>query len=237
MIDKIAEELQKLPLVNKAAYRRFVLEKCLVMKETLDEFQGYVTSAKESWQESEENDGVTSQMNQLKVEDVDEEEGDEDDDEDEEDDEREYTKDEVSVVEPAVALIQLALDTSKCSLNTMTIIADKIVANHLQSASSNTDVEVEVDENELVKACQLWVANISATVASMESNVIDFGAELYPPIDIEINSKFQQQRQLLLQDIQVSMQLLQDTRMNQVLEATQLAVIETLAQRYTSCNH
>lgn len=225
MIDRISEEVQKLPLINKAAYRRYIMEKCVAMKETLEEFDGYVKSAKESWKEDADEEGLVKKTEKLTVEDVD----DDDEDEEEEEDEREYTKEEVSVVEPSVELIRLTLNTSKATLNIMTSVADKVVAASSSSASS-----AEEDSVEAVKKCQYWVASLTQLVADLENDVIDFGSELYPPIVNEEGSTFQEQKQQLVSTISKCLTSLQDPVYTMHLDESQSNAIQTLQTTFTS---
>lgn len=46
MIVKIKEEIDKLPLDNKQAYRRSFMQQCLFIKETIQEFKEYIDEAK-----------------------------------------------------------------------------------------------------------------------------------------------------------------------------------------------
>jgi actin-related protein len=133
----------------------------MAIKETKDEFEGYLQEAKQEKQddgEKEKND-----------EDDDEED---DDYEDEDNEEVEYSPEEVSLVEKCVLLFNEVINFLK---TTMKIITD----------TSDALPHTTEEEQTQVKECQQWIAQVERSSQELENQVVDLGAELYPPIDCE----------------------------------------------------
>eukprot|EP01031_Cornospumella_fuschlensis_P026711 gene26711-32277_t len=109
MVLHLSEEVQKVPITHKAALRRFVMEKCLVVKETVGEFEGYLLEA------AGKGDGNV-------LEDVEDgEDGYYDDG-----DERDYSAEEVVAVERCVCLMKQAQRLLKLLLAAATALGDSL---------------------------------------------------------------------------------------------------------------
>ena len=214
MVWKLCEELQNLPMTNKAAYRRVFLDKIVVLKDTIREFGEYIEEAKAAAAlatEAPNAGGV--------VVSVDDEDDGEDDDEDEC-----YTPEQTAVAEGCMLLVGATMNAIKIGLGAMTLVADSwcpaagasTAAGYVAGGSEVGDVKT-VPVNELASVfattlsmseppalhlvdqsskgrdaedrkmvCGRWVSNLTSHVGGLESAVIDLGAELYPPFDAAI---------------------------------------------------
>jgi Grap2 and cyclin-D-interacting len=195
MVWKINDKIQQIPLANKAAYRRHLLEKISVAKDTLSEFEGYLTSSKEEKSGDSRGDGdeEDNEANGDKGKDGDiggdEGEGEEDEEDDDDfgaddfaDDAEQYGIDAIPVVEKSLKLMNFALESLKAGLNIMTLVADA----RSSSAVKGTEAAGKAAEDTgTAFNCDRWVAEISARADEVESHLTDFGAELYPPLDVE----------------------------------------------------
>lgn len=189
------------------------------MKETLQEFEAYITSAKENLALTPEEQLVQQTQN-LKVEDVDDEEED-DDDFDDDDENREYTADELVVVESSVSAIRLALDLSKTVLSIMTTVGDRIAEN-------------QSDDTEIVKHCQSVIAVLVDSIAILENQVTDLGAELYPPVQAS-DSQLVSHYQLLVNNMKQTFSLLKvETIVNNLVES-EVKTMTSMEQRLNEC--
>lgn len=180
MITKINEDTaQKLPLANKAAYRRFIMQKCLIVKETVKEFSEYIdksraqlsskadTAADAADDDEEVSEGV--EKLHLKADDQDDNDEDDDFDEDYANDMEEVLYDELELclVGNALTIMNLGLEVLKETLNITTSVADRVAALH---------------DNDLSGESGRWVCKMESYGQSIEGAVIDLGAELYPPL-------------------------------------------------------
>lgn len=104
MVWKVNEDLQKLPLSNKAAYRRALMEMLSLLKDTVKEFTSYVEEAERLY------DG----------------EEDVEDDASRDSDDKPYTAEEAATARDCLLLMQCAMDTIKLCLSTSTTLLDKI---------------------------------------------------------------------------------------------------------------
>jgi actin-related protein len=134
----------------------------MAIKETKDEFEGYLQEAKQGKQDEGE-----------KEKNEEEEDKEEDDPyEDEDNEEVEYSPEEVSLVEKCVLLFSEVINFLKTTMKIITDTAD---------ALPHTTEE----EQAQVKECQQWIAQVEKSSQELENQVVDLGAELYPPIDCE----------------------------------------------------
>lgn len=154
IVFKIYDEIQALPMTNKAAYRRFAMEKMNVIKDTIREFKHYVVIARRAC-DPDSARGITVNDEEI--------------DEDEDDDDEPYTMEEVDIVEPCLRMMECALVALKLALSTMTVVADNISL----SPAASQDAK---------RQCETWVSNLYAAIKSSEDTITDLGAELYPPI-------------------------------------------------------
>jgi hypothetical protein len=160
VIFKLYDQVQTLPMTNKAAYRRYLMERLAILNDTISEFTRYVAVARE--------EGGSAPLRQQG-----------DDDEDEEDDEP-YTVEEVVTVEACLRSMECSTQMLKLALAAMTHVADLITPS--TSSSSVADSERE--------ACDAWVAEIYGLARRTEDNVTDLGAELYAPFDMQNISEY-----------------------------------------------
>lgn len=167
---KLVDEIKQIPAGNKAAYRRNLLQKCLIIKETITEFEGYVSEAKTNLEAKAKCGEDSNEDNE--VNDDDEDDLDEGDDEIE----RDYSAEEVITVEKCLNLCTDSTQSIKYTLKLMTDVADQV---HANAATSNDQEDKSVEE------VQIWVALIERAAQDVENTVIDLGSELYPPVSSE----------------------------------------------------
>eukprot|EP00599_Poterioochromonas_sp_BG-1_P014116 CAMPEP_0173154408 /NCGR_PEP_ID=MMETSP1105-20130129/13463_1 /TAXON_ID=2985 /ORGANISM="Ochromonas sp., Strain BG-1" /LENGTH=155 /DNA_ID=CAMNT_0014070579 /DNA_START=315 /DNA_END=778 /DNA_ORIENTATION=- len=151
MITKIAEEIQKIPLANKAAYRRFFMQKIVAIKEVKEEFDNYLKQARDNIQASEENkpNEETEKSTTAKEEGDDDEEDEDDNDylDDVDEEERPFTVEEIPTVEKCLNLFNEVIQCLKFTMKYFTDVAD-----HMQkTASTSSEEEGKV---------QQWIAMI-----------------------------------------------------------------------------
>lgn len=179
------------------------MERCLGVKETLKEFDEYVTQHHKSIEES---------MNQLSLKGDDENDEDDEDDEDEDDEEDiPYSEKEVVVVESSMNLVRQCLEAMKTALHTVTIVSDTIYAyptGHStgsidtpppairpSAAGANPTPPLEAPELPdvipITDRCDAWVESAVGYTQEIEDLVLDLGSELYPPFQDCINTTIQ----------------------------------------------
>lgn len=176
LVWKSAKELANIPISNKAACRRAVMQECTAIKDTEREFEGYLVSAAAALA-SAGNAGGNNDDTQEENE----------DEEDEEEDEREYTADEVPLVQQTTALISLSFRVVKSSLAAMTVAADSFpVAEQSHSSSSSVSPILYVSGAPLCwENVMSWVSEVVLSAQRVQSGVTDVGCELYPPVEAE----------------------------------------------------
>jgi hypothetical protein len=226
MITKTVESIDKIPNVNKAAYRRYVLEKTLASKETLEEFDGYLKTALENGFSKLSLDGKKSK---------DEEEEDDDDDEDEDDgeneeDEREYTSEEYKIVEKYVAIFRTTVDLLKLALVVITEVGDRI------NDETNTDsTEEATKRKELQAESDRWIAKVVKQVGGIEGNIVDTGAELYPPVQNETVESIG--NNLVSELLSLSAMLLESSTLLEFVSAEKVASLQQLHTTLQTYQH
>ena len=175
------DSIQKLPASNKIALRRYILQSCTVTKDTVEEFRAYLAESSD--------DAVT------KKEDEEDEEADDDDD-DADDACRYVSLEERAVVGVCVDLMIVALDTMKLSLKAITTISDAICTQNgdvnegkLSPVGNLTCwinyISCRVDVS---RCSDRWVELVAQSVKEVEGDIVDLGAELYPPVDLTYQS-------------------------------------------------
>jgi len=197
MITKIVENIEKLPSVNKTAYRRYLMEKCLTVKETVEEFDGYLQSSLTNGMNALGLDGEAGEKE--KDDDADDEDDDEEDDEGDDDgeDEREYTKDEFDIVSKQVEVFKITLELIKLSMNMITEVGDRI-----NDEAANVTAEDTLQRKKWQTESDQWIATVVRQVGVIEGALIDAGAELYPPVRAD-DDGFQLASETLLSQVTV----------------------------------
>ena len=201
MVWKASDALKTLPLSNKAAYRRFVLERMVAVKDTAAEFEGYLAVVKSDLARSVRaltlSEGDDEDDDEIDDVDVD---GEEDDDDDL--DVADYKDADVPLLEESVATIALSLDMLKAGLAVMTSVGDTYARAAEEEASlplppppppsqprtaagNSSHAGTETSEEDAPFRVDTWVAAVSAESGALEGAVTDFGAALYPPLDDE----------------------------------------------------
>jgi hypothetical protein len=165
--------LQELPVTNRAAYRRDIMSKMKIVKETIDEFQSHVNIYHQKQQNG------TTQMTQQ-------EEG-----SDSEGEEEGYTDEEVVVAESAIALMTHCYKVCGVTVMAVTQICDRYTPSGSMGADSSpvpepplhsSDTNTEINANSL----QMWSASVCLKLEALSELVINLGANLYDPFeDIE----------------------------------------------------
>ena len=120
------ENIKKLPVANRIAYRREIIESCGVVKDTKEEFEGYLLKS----------DDVGQNANKEDDDDADNDDVD-DDDYDDDDEEVKYNQTEKIVVKKCVDLIDAAFKVIKIFLENMPNYKDDI--ENIASIKENMD--------------------------------------------------------------------------------------------------
>ena len=124
--------------------------------------------------------------------DKEDDEGEDDEDEDEDDGELDYTPAEVRAVEACVALMQQTLACMKQSMQIATVVCDAThthaTSNTVDSVSASAGAGASSEELGLglVAHSQRWVAQLASLAPALNKEVLDLGAELYPPFEAEL---------------------------------------------------
>ena len=176
------DSIQKLPASNKIALRRYILQSCTVTKDTVEEFRALLS-------ESSEDDTLAKKEDHEKDEE-------EKDDEDEEDDCGYVSAEERAAVSVCVDLMAVALDVMKFALKAITTISDAIcTGNGDTNEGLSSKVSFQFHANSLSRLFLLphteisrcgdrWIETVAQTVKEVEGDIVDLGAELYPPVDL-----------------------------------------------------
>ena len=200
------------------------------MKETLQEFKSYLDEAKEKQarraaqlqaEADEVPESVLTGLTRIALSaegivpeqsttttvtatadgDAEDSDSDDNDDEDECEDELDYTANEEIVVDAAVKLMGKALGCIKHTLFITTSVCDAV----------SSSVDGGAQPREVVEYCQQWMAQLAHLSQLLNKDVLNLGAELYPPFESDpskITSYFEELRShcrdyLLLVDSEV----------------------------------
>jgi hypothetical protein len=166
MIWKINEDMQKLPMSNKLAYRRYIMELINRIKETIKEFTEYVDEADEIHQaEAVTIESLQSRRNR----DHDEERLDEDEEDidSKDSDDQPYTVGEAAVCKECIALMNCIMQALKTTLIISTKTLDAI----------------PIEDFITIKYSEIWIAKLTTTCLKMRSKLMDLCAELFRPFD------------------------------------------------------
>ena len=145
VVFKLYDQIQDLPMTNKAAYRRFAMEKLAIVKDTMREFQAYVDAA-----------AAATPTNSAAADN-------EDEDEDEEEDDEPYTFEEASVVQTCLRIMDSASLLLKAALAIMTQVADALTPNAAVGEQERAACEAWVGALcLLIKQCEGNVTNLGA---------------------------------------------------------------------------
>lgn len=162
----------------------------MLVKETVQEFKGYLEEAAEKAQAALEEGMAKASLNDEagdSAADGDrEEDGSDEGDEEDDDGELDYTTKEVQVVEAAVKLLGKTLGSIKHSLQVCTRVCDTAVAQ--QTGDTPTTVfssEAVAEATAVRQGSQQWVAQLSRLAQALRKDVLDLGAELYPPFEAD----------------------------------------------------
>lgn len=166
-----------------------------MVKQTLDEFKGYVEEAHAKQKEEASTaaqdgadqlaTGVTNialSADAVTAEDV--EDAEDSDFDDDCEDELDYTPRETALVEACVKLIGKTLGALKNSLLTITTVCDATHSIYSPAAASTTVFSAAEEQQAAVRAySQQWVAQLAFLAQVLYKEVLDLGAELYPPFE------------------------------------------------------
>jgi len=189
MILERSDSIQKVPMSNKAAYRRSILEYISVTKDTVQEFETYIQSSIEQIN----NKKITNNDNNNEDNNEDNNENDDDFNFDED---VEYNSTEIIIVNKCILLIKSSLDCMKVALSLMTCVADNITNSKSQKEVAANIISDSITLNDLDKPlseiqCDEWIGKIHQACKIMDSCALSLGGELYPPIeDEDINEKY-----------------------------------------------
>ena len=205
MVWKTVEDISKLPVKNKASYRRSWMEDINVINDTIREFEEYIekssieknnhTDAEDSEASDGEGDG-DEQASQSNCDDEDQDT---------------YTPAEIIKVTASLDMMRYAIELLKLSLIIMTSLGDQLHSIPPAAAAATTDTipDLTSDINALSLkpsnptnntdlnlpvqsplvftsdsiGIQAWIAELVAARETLIASITDFGCELYPPID------------------------------------------------------
>jgi hypothetical protein len=189
------------------------MERVSAVKETLIEFEGYLAAAQ---LKADSGEVVQSEADMMNDGNGDEGgEADDNEGEDEEDEEEEYGPSDFTFVGESVAVIRFSLELMKTGLAVMTNVGDSnartsaetsstgAAGTSTETAASVEDVVVRMQEDGAETGagtgvggeafnCDQWVAKVCAQSDILETAVTDFGAALYPPLDVDTKDTLKQ---------------------------------------------
>ena len=199
MVWKTVEDISKLPVKNKASFRRSWMEDINVINDTIREFEEYIDKSsieKNNHTDAEDSDGEGDGDDEVSQSNCDDE------------DQDTYTPAEIIKVTASLDMMRYAIDLLKLALIIMTSLGDQLHStppaatsdtipnltseiNTLSlkptNPSSNTDVSLPEQSPLLFSSdsigVQTWIAELVAVRETLIASITDFGCELYPPID------------------------------------------------------
>ena len=155
------EDIKKLPVANRIAYRREIIESCSVIKDTKEEFEGYL-----------QNSENLEQSVKAPEEEVEDNDDDDDDDDDDDYDEITYNQTEKIVVKKCLDLIDTAFKLLKVFLQNMpnykedirNIVSIKQSVEQIEKLTVNAAAELypPLDATKLQKQSQLLFDAVKA---------------------------------------------------------------------------
>jgi len=169
---------KNLPATNKVAYRRALMSKVQTLKETIAEFNGYIAKSEASLA-AEETPSADNEEEHEDMDDMDDM------------DEGTYTPEELVVMQSCLALLQDTQGVLKASLDGMTEVADALIplipltpaVNNTVFDESPAGMAAASAADEDILACKEWVARVVRTAEQVELAAVNFGAELYSPLE------------------------------------------------------
>mmetsp|Transcript_13808 Transcript_13808/g.13872 ORF Transcript_13808/g.13872 Transcript_13808/m.13872 type:complete len:482 (-) Transcript_13808:34-1479(-) len=165
---KASEAVQLIPLSNRNAYRRRIMELIGIMKDTHREFTEYINNAKEKLKEKQNKSQDNNQTNEReKKKEEEEEEEEEDDDMDWE--QEPYNDIEVFVLEQYVSLVKILIEAMRTGMQVITIIADTIDSEILSSSSADPTLSLSSSLSSCPPSVSSTVSPSSHSVGDMTS--------------------------------------------------------------------
>lgn len=187
------------------------------------------------------------------------ERGEDDDfDEEEEEENKEYSRRELVVVQSCVSLMDCSLDAIKHVLQVITTVADtlqlpvdnsnssseasvtagstvfKMSDATLQAVTSSSVINTNISSD--VNYCEQWVAQLAYLTQSLNKDVLNLGAELYPPFEEEVAETVLPLYGTLKDHVASYLQLVSAPRLIHYWDATTMQKQEFLLAQLKSCN-
>ena len=211
MIWKAIEDVNNLPAGNKMAYKRSMLAKLGVVKDTIREFREVLDRGP-----AVASNDATSSDRQGSEETVLEGSNAEDDAWAVDSDEL-YLEEEVGLVERAVALMSTGASYLKALSNLLVSVADRLydcedatelcaVFTIALNLSAGGDGGGDSGSSTGQDLCIHWVLAISALCHSLEDVCTDLGAELYSPIDVDSASEYYEKMHSVLSAVNTALE-------------------------------
>merc|ERR1712196_147323 len=154
----------------------------------MEEFNGYIDEYKDNLTRNEKTN--------------DDDDDDDDDHFGEDEDEFEmdqYTEKEIVTVRLFVKLIDQSFKSLKASLQAVTQVADSLYS----KVDNLVEEDVRVKNENLCTSCAVWIESIVDISKRIDDKIVDVGAMLYPPFDLDDDLK-----RILVETIQQGKNLL-----------------------------
>ena len=207
MVWKTVEDISKLPVKNKASFRRSWMEDINVINDTIREFEEYIDKSsieKNNHTDAEDSEGSDGEGD-----------GDEEASESNCDDEDQdtYTPAEIIKVTASLDMMRYAIELLKLSLIIMTSLGDQLHSTPpLPATDTITNLTSDINALSLKPTnppinsvlnlpvqsplvftsdsigIQAWIAELVAARETLIASITDFGCELYPPLDADTAS-------------------------------------------------
>ena len=166
---------KQLPATNKVACRRALMEKVNAASAIIEEFEGYVHKSEVATAREKGECDVTV-------------------DNDDDDDEGTYTTEELEAMHGYLDLLRESKTVLKVALDASTEASDLLhpltQENDTTATVFDSKVNIGVAGDEIsscgaVYACRRWVSCVVRQAGVIDSNLVDFGSELYSPLEDE----------------------------------------------------
>ncbi len=231
---------KNLPATNKVAYRRAIMAKVQNLRETISEFEGYISKSEAIQADTLTQSTATPMNDRNNVPEQDNQSSVEDDinDDDSDEDEGSYTADELQIMQSCMNLLRMAHGVLRVSLDAMTEVGDALSPLN-SSASVFTGINDSIQPANAQGpdlACQEWIERVVKGTEVVEFAAVTFGAELYSPLEdvhvtrqvySDLQESLQRQLDLLTRGSQMttSYRTLYSTATNAALDEQSVALI------------
>ena len=170
--------ISTLPLGNRNAIRRDLLNFKLECQDTIQEFELLISESTIHLSTTHSKNTTTKQKKQYddSIDDDDDDDDDNDEDDDDDDEEDFYTTpQEIRIVTPCVALLKCSRGALNITLNMMDHIGTSIVSTTNNHTNNNNDVITNQQK-------YIWIQYMYDEIYLIGRKVTELGATLYPPL-------------------------------------------------------